>query len=162
MSTYFDLAAHLLGCVCEALEETTCGCPEWRAVVAGQPSWDVCCEGQLYVAVENVYPSLVFPAATAEPVRCGAPLAATLVVGIARCAVSMDDRGNPPTCEAQSSQAVRVYEDAEAVMRGTICCLAELSRDALSVVGAQSFIGPSGGCVGSELRVSVQLVTLPT
>jgi hypothetical protein len=160
-SLYLDYAQRLLDCACAALEETTCGCPDWKAVIVGTVAWDACCEGMLYVAVGSVFPSLNFPepATTRQP--CMAPLAGTLTVGVARCAPTFDDQGNPPTCQQEQASAATAYEDAYAIMRGVVCCLHADRRLYDGVAGTQSFLGPLGGCVGSELTVTLSLVDPP-
>jgi hypothetical protein len=160
-SLYLDYAERLLACACAALEGTTCGCPDWKSVIVGTVAWDSCCEGMLYVGVGTVFPTTDFPDAATTPLPCGAELAGTLTVGVARCAPTFDDLGNPPTCAEEQASAAIAYEDAYAIMRGVLCCLHEDRRLYRGIVGTQTFLGPLGGCVGSELSVTLNLVEPP-
>lgn len=159
---YFEVAERFLDCACDALALTTCGCPTCRCVLAGAVAWDHCCDGgQLYASVERVYPSDPFPENMTEPAPCGVQLAADLVIGILRCAPTQDNSGKPPSCEKQSAFAAMVFEDAYAIQNAITCCLAALLGEPCwlrsYVVRDQIFVGPEGGCGGSELRFTVTL-----
>lgn len=152
-------AEWLLDCACAALEDSPCGCPDWLAVVAGTPSFDACCDtGQLYVVATSLFPAgESFPFPADGPVRCGAGLTSLFTVGIVRCAPTMNDRGDPPTCAVQAESAAQVYSDGMAVMTGLLCCLYEARQTLTGMVTAQRYVGPSGGCVGSETTVALSL-----
>jgi len=155
------LTQEVLDCCCSALEKTICGCPDRAFVSAGAVAWDRCCDGgQLWVGVERVFAYDRFPA-PATVVNCMPPLAADLVVGILRCAPTVNDQGEAPSCDALSASAAQVYEDAYAVVNGVLCCLVPTHKERLFVMGAQRPVGPAGGCVGTELRLTVALVDPP-
>lgn len=176
-----DLAQHLLGCVCAALDDTASrvegqpGCPCVTCVHPGQPAWDSCCDctpagragGQLNVWVERVYPTGDGPwpeqqTTTAGP-RClpaGTGVAADLVVTLLRCAPAVDDQGNPPGCEALQRAARITHVDLVTVLGAATCCLPTAGRARGSrrvLVRDARLVGPEGGCVGVEVRLTVDL-----
>lgn len=178
-----DLAETVLGCVCAALTEAAHtfegqpGCPDCRScVVPGLPAWDGCdnpCEaasvgGQLSVNVSRIYPATpdAFPA-EARVVQgqrgCAPPplTAVELVVTLLRCAPSITERGCPPSCEDLSAAARTLHMDMATVYNALLCCLpgADPTRrlGAIFTMGVQRTLGPEGGCVGLEQRVTVAL-----
>lgn len=184
-SSIHDLAEGVLGCVCAALDaaavdgvEGALGCPCRACVVPGLPAWDGCdgldggCDGgppgQLTVNVRQVFPTSPdrFPAVdtSVQGVRGCAPPHATgveLVITLLRCAPVMDETGCPPSCEELTEAARAVHVDAATVYSALYCCLPGLSpnprRPRRFVLGAQQILGPAGGCVGLEQRVTVAL-----
>ncbi|MFJ8852370.1 hypothetical protein [Streptomyces sp. NPDC102437] len=180
-----DLAEAVLGCVCAALDAAAeeipgqPGCPECRAcVIPGQAAWDSCdaeqgcggaggAPGQLTVNVARIYPAAQgFPAEdrTVQGVRgcTPAPLTAVeLVITLLRCAPVMDEDGCPPSCEEQTEAARILHVDMATVYSALWCCLSGLGphprKPYRFLVGGQRTIGPEGGCVGLEQRVTVAL-----
>ncbi|WP_413808112.1 hypothetical protein [Streptomyces sp. OE57] len=177
-----DLAEAVLGCVCAALDAVAedvpgqPGCPCRACVVPGVVAWDGCgpedCgpggePGQLTVSASRLFPAgQNFPAEdrTVQGVRgCQvAPFTALeLVITLLRCAPVMDEGGCPPTCEEQTEAARVLHVDMSTVYSALWCCLPELGpnprRPYRFVMGAQRVIGPEGGCVGLEQRVTVAL-----
>lgn len=173
-----DLAQAVLACVCTALEETATevegqpGCPCRACVVPGTPAWDSCADpcssdtgGQLTVSVARLYPSTDFPAQSSDVqgVRGCMPApttAAELVITLLRCAPLPDSNGCPPTCDEQAAAARVVHVDAVTIMNALYCCLPGLGparRGLKFTVGQQRLLGPEGGCVGVEQRVTVAL-----
>ncbi|MGC4947699.1 hypothetical protein ACLQ2N_16075 [Streptomyces sp. DT224] len=177
-----DLTEAVLGCVCAALESTAAtvdgqpGCPSCRAcVVPGQVAWDSCDDpcgneasgGQLTVSVARIYPSseLGFPAEdrTVQGVRGCMPPGVTaleLVVTLLRCAPTFTEQGCPPSCEDLSETARALHVDMVTVYNALLCCLPgteQRRRGRRFVMGAQRTVGPEGGCVGLEQRVTVAL-----
>jgi hypothetical protein len=112
------------------------------------------------VGVERLFAYNAFPA-PAGPVNCYPPLAVDLVVGVLRCAPTVNDQGEAPTCEALGESSARVYEDAYAVATGILCCLVPDHKLRPFVMGAQRPVGPAGGCAGTETRFTVALVDPP-
>lgn len=181
-----DLAEAVLGCVCAALDaavadgvEGALGCPCRACVIPGVVAWDGCdalegCggqaggpPGQLTVSVRQIHPSTLdrFPAmdTSVQGVRgCTPPplTAAELIITLLRCAPVMDEDGCPPTCEELTAAARAVHVDMATVYSALWCCLPGLGpgrRPLRFVMGAQTVIGPQGGCVGLEQRVTVAL-----
>jgi hypothetical protein len=155
------LTQELLDCTCSALEKTQCGCPDYAFVSAGVVAYDHCCDGgQLWVGIDRVFAYDRFPA-PAGILNCTPPLAADIVIGILRCAPTLNDKGEAPSAETLTASSAQVYEDAYAVVQGVLCCLVPTQRERLFVMGNQRPLGPQGGCVGSELRLTVALVDPP-
>lgn len=175
-----DLTEAVLGCVCAALAEAALvvdgqpGCPGRACVVPGQPAWDNCDDpcsgdgapGQLTVSVARLYSStLDFPTEdrTVFGMRgCTPPplTAAELVITLLRCAPTYDEGGCPPNCEELSAAARILHVDAVTVQNALLCCLPGTSsarRGRKFVLGQQRIVGPEGGCVGLEQRVTVAL-----
>lgn len=167
----------LLGCVCAELETVAArvqgqpGCPCVACVHPGAPAWDYCCDcqpegqtgGQLTVSVEQIYPTTRFPEPANATHRClpaGTGLAADLVVTLLRCAPTVDSRGNPPSCDVLSRTARIVHVDMLTVYTAATCCFPEAlgsRRPRQILVRDHRAVGPDGGCVGSELRLAVDL-----
>jgi hypothetical protein len=175
-----DVAESVLGCVCAALEmaadeaEGLPGCPCRACVVPGAASWDSCDDpcgpgdgtgGQLTVSVARIYPSTNFPTEDRE-VRgargCTPPpiTAVDLIITLLRCAPTMSEDGCPPSCEELSEASRILHVDAVTVYNALLCCLPGTGpgrRGRRFVLGQQRIIGPEGGCVGLEQRVTVAL-----
>ena len=159
-----DLASQLLigllDCVCTALNASSnpCKCPCRKFINVGETVWDDCCpDGQLWVSMERTFTYEKFPIASAYPTGCQSPLAADVVVGLIRCAPTADAQGNPPTPDNYTNNAINMYADAQAIYQGLICCLLPTRKCQEFAMGAQRFIGPRGGCVGVETRLTIQL-----
>lgn len=173
-----EVAEAILGCVCAALDETAAqvedypGCPCRACVVPGLAAWDSCADpctgetgGQLTVNVARIYASSNFPSqdAQVQGVRGCTPAPVTAVeyvVTLLRCAPLPDVNGCPPSCEELAAAARTVHIDGVTVMNALLCCLPNTStarRGRKFVLGAQRVIGPEGGCVGVEQRVTVAL-----
>lgn len=177
-----DLALSVLGCVCQALDvaaaadEAQPGCPDCRAcVVPGAVAWDSCDDpcgpeagGQLSVSVVRLYSATLdgFPS-EARPVYgvrgCVPPpiTAVELAVTLLRCAPSFTENGCPPSCEELERAARVLHVDMVTVANALLCCLPSVDpsrpRGLRFVLGQQKTIGPQGGCVGLEQRVTVAL-----
>lgn len=173
----FDIAETVLACVCAALDETAAevegqpGCPCRACVIPGAPAWDSCdsaCSGepggQLTVNFSLLYPSSAFPQADRE-VRglrgCAPPptTALELVITLLRCAPGPTTNGCPPPCEELEAAARVLSVDAATVYNALMCCLPHTAgrRGRRFVMGQQRVLGPQGGCVGIEQRVTVAL-----
>lgn len=175
-----DLTENVLGCVCAALGaaaetvEDQPGCPCRSCVVPGEVAWDSCedpctgeASGQLSVSVARIFASGPddFPSErrVVLGVRgCVAPpiTAVELVVTLLRCAPSIDESGCPPSCDELARTARRLHVDMVTVNNSLLCCLPGIDprpRGLRYVMGASRTIGPEGGCVGLEQRVTVAL-----
>lgn len=151
-------AEELLDCVCAALtEESECGCPCRAGVVVGAPAWDDCCEGSLNVWMERPYFHDIFPAQTSAAVVCSTPLAGEFAIQLLRCAPTIKDDGSAPTADELSESARLMYQDMYITLRALSCCLAQSKRDRLYTIRESNFVGPEGGCVGFQIRLTIQL-----
>lgn len=173
-----EVADAILGCVCAALGEAAGeiedfpGCPCRACVVPGTPAWDSCIDpctgetgGQLTVSVARLYPSSNFPdlSTAVQGVRGCTPAPITAVeyvVTLLRCAPLPDANGCPPSCDEQAAAARITHIDAAVIMNALLCCLPGTSttrRGRKFVLGQARILGPDGGCVGVEQRVTVAL-----
>ncbi|WP_225846892.1 hypothetical protein [Streptomyces sp. HPF1205] len=173
----YDLAEVVLGSVCAELDAAAGvvpgqpGCPQRSCVVPGPPAWDGCdgaCDGlgscgQLTVNVARIYPSTNFPAVDQTVLGLRGftqptTTAAEIVVILLRCTPTLDENGCPPPCEALDSSARILYTDMATVANTLTCCLPGTTpRGRRFVLGPSRVLGPDGGCVGVEQRVTVAL-----
>lgn len=124
------------------------------------PAWDDCCDGQLYLRVIEIYPSVGVgspfpqidttqrgPASSTCSIKM---LAVHIGLGVLRCAATVDEQGNSPT----SSQ---VSEDEELILADMSTLLDVLVCESHKLPGIQQMKldrwqpqGPQGGCAGGE------------
>ena len=87
--------------------------------------------------------------------------AVEMAVTVFRCTPLPSDMGCPPSMTDLSSTALQVHADMLAVQQGILCCLAGTDptmRDGRRyVMGQTRSIGPQGGCVGFETRLTIAL-----
>ncbi|WP_019548629.1 hypothetical protein [Streptomyces sulphureus] len=173
-----QLAEAVLGCVCVALDAVPDdvpghpGCPCRVCVVPGESAWDSCADpctgeagGQLTVNIARMWPTSRFPEPDNEVrgLRGCVPAATTaveLVVTVLRCAPLPTADGCPPDCDQLAEAARIVHVDAVTVLNAVTCCLpgtAPGRRGRRFVMGQQRTIGPQGGCVGVEQRLTAAL-----
>lgn len=154
-TAFYTVASRLLVALRTALEPVDRAC-----VVNGAIAWDECDCGLLAVGLGQQYLTEAFPAPIADTnAGCrGGLLAADLVVQIIRCAPNPPEGQLAPSCAALDASAREVLADAWQVL-DTVPCTLEEMKDALEIVDylprAQPFRGSQGGCVGSELTVTV-------
>jgi len=134
-------------------------------VVPGAIAWDCCDVGLLAVTSVRQYLSDTFPHEHVAPLSAtggceAAFVIAELAVEIVRCASSPSDNEVTVSCETLSADAQVLLSDAWVVLQTVTCQLQTLQNDnevAAYLTRSQTFKGPAGGCVGSELRVTVAL-----
>jgi hypothetical protein len=159
---FWLLAEEIKDCICVALEaESTCPCPCRACVIVGDPAWDDCCEGQLTVGLNRLYVHDNFPSAAVGPIFCFSPLAGDFTVTLLRCAPTVKDDGTLPTCDELSESARQIYSELYISMRALICCLAAKKRAAKFLIRDAVTVGPDGGCVGFQIRFTVELPDPP-
>ncbi|MDI9829684.1 hypothetical protein [Streptomyces sp. KAU_LT] len=181
-----DAAEAVLGCVCAALQDAGAevdgqpGCPCRSCVVPGIVAWDSCEDpcgqvpadaagGQLTVSVLRLYSSTDFPAVDRAPatgtrgkLTCQVPASAAveLLITLLRCAPTVDGNACPPSCEELGEAARILHTDMVVVRNALECCLPSSSdhrRGRVVFIGEGRTVGPEGGCVGLEQRVTVAL-----
>lgn len=137
--------------------------PDRHSVVPGAIAWDECDCGLLAVSVARIFLTETFPDELSRRIgnACDAPWeVAELVVQVVRCAPNADDPLTAPTTDELAASAQEVLRDAYDMLKGASVKLCEMNtaRDIsdfmLRPLTAQ---GPSGGCVGNELRAYVAL-----
>jgi len=137
--------------------------PVRHSVVPGAIAWDECDCGLLAVSVAQVFLTEQFPDQLARRVgnACDAPWeVAEIVVQVVRCAPNPDDPMIAPTTAELDASAREVLTDAYEMLEAVSVKLCQMNRDrdiSDFMVRPLTAQGPSGGCVGNELRAYVAL-----
>lgn len=165
-----EILEQTLVCACEALdmgfcdeEGSQCGCPCRFFVSAGPPVADLeaCCNGgQLTVHLDRIYQHENFPAQAGGPVLCQVPLAADIVVTLYRCFPTMNDDGSAPSGPELDLASKDIHRDLYLLTMSVICCLLGGGRRRKFTFNGSRIIPPQGGCIGAELRFSIELQEL--
>lgn len=152
----------LMECLCEELSKTTAGAPCWCGVMPGlQVAADCACNtrtnacGTGWVRLGLVFPTKVFPQQDRGADPCDALLAATIELGVVRCAPVFGAKGAAPSVDAQLEAVHHQLSDMAALLRVWRCCPA-LAKRKVSL-GAYSPSGPDGGCLGGTMTATVSL-----
>lgn len=156
MDSPFSVCEHVLSVVRAELKRAKRE-PACSLVAAGGITIDSCDGGYLIVAPERVYRARTpFPTeATDDQSAWEAELIGVdVVVRIERCVPVLTDAGQAPPIDEQSAAYQGVLEDAAVVWKA---CVGELiTADGwLRANVTQLFVGPLGGCGGSETRMSL-------
>lgn len=137
--------------------------PDRHSVVPGAIAWDECDCGLLAVSVAQVFLTETFPDQLSRRVgnACDAPWeVGEIVIQVVRCAPNPDDPLTAPTTTELAASAQEVLLDAYEMLRAASVKLCEMNQAReisdfmLRPLTAQ---GPTGGCVGNELRAYVSL-----
>lgn len=138
--------------------------PDRSGVVPGAIAWDACDCGMLAVSVARVYPSERFPdELTSRDAAVGCDVAwevGEIVIQVIRCAPNPENQDLWPSVAALDESAREVSRDAYETLLATsaVLCQMQDARDIVDhMIRPQEAQGPSGGCVGSELRALVGL-----
>jgi len=157
---WYTVASRLEQAIYAALTVT----PARHGVVPGAIAWDECDCGLLAVSVGQIYLTESFPDPALRRIgnACDAPWeAAELVVQVVRCAPSPDDPLTAPSTSDLDTSAREVLTDAYEMMRAlsvTLCQMNEAREIADFILRPLNPQGPSGGCVGNEVRAVVSLL----
>ena len=153
----------ILACVCAALANGSCGCPCYAFIATGAVvPWDHCCDGgQLWVKLERMYATANFPSQDNSTLQCGVTWSADILVGILRCGPVLDDQGLPPNPDDVTATSVLVYEDMALVAPAIACCLGQAKKYRQYRISDFRPVNPQGGCYGSELRLTIELLPYP-
>ena len=136
--------------------------PDRSGVVPGQIAWDECDCGILAVSRAQIYLSETFPNPVAQPFgNCDAPYeVGEFIIQVIRCIPGADGQALAPTVAELDASAQEIDRDAYEMLKAVSVKLCEMNdaRDIsdfmLRPLTAQ---GPSGGCVGNEVRAYVAL-----
>jgi len=137
--------------------------PDRHSVVPGAIAWDECDCGLLAVSVGTIYLTETFPEPLSRRVgnACDAPWeAAEVVIQVVRCAPNPDDPMTAPTTAELDASAQEVLRDAYEMLKAVSVKLCQMNQDreiSDFVLRPLTPQGPSGGCVGNELRAIVSL-----
>lgn len=136
--------------------------PDRSSVVPGAIAWDECDCGLLALSVARVYLSDDFPnPLTTRVGACDAAWeVAEVVAQLIRCAPNPEADDLAPTVAALDASAQEILRDAYELLKSVTVELCELKADGSIIdffVNPLTAQGPSGGCVGNELRFLVAL-----
>lgn len=134
-------------------------------VTPGLIAWDGCDCGALYIMVNQNYDSEDFPMQKIEKDisdACSAPYeGAEFVLQCMQCAPTPQGNSTAPPVADEDAAARLVRRDAYEVRKAvrTFLCAARNSEDVENfIIDVQIVQGPSGGCVGTELRFRIALM----
>lgn len=156
---WYTMAAVVRDAVYAVLDPPPCR----YGVVPGSIAWDGCECGALYVSVLNTFLSDVFPMMLEEPVGVGCDASqevAVITVQVLRCAPGPDTAGNPPTPAQLDTCAQQIAADsfnAVAAVEKVLCGMKNKDDILEYLLRETAPVGPDGGCVGTEINVSVAL-----
>jgi hypothetical protein len=152
----------LLECVCEEISTTGQGPVCWCGLLPGglvpydfcNPcSHDVC--GMAYINVGYANPYTYFPSQT-DDISCQRPIAYAMSVGVARCAPTMSDDGDPPSAEEMTEATLGLMQDQWALHRAIRCCRENWKgMDAAIAIADWNPTGVEGGCLGGAWSLVV-------
>lgn len=136
--------------------------PARHSVVPGTIADDDCGRGLLAVSVAGIFLSESFPDQQTRRVGCDAPYeVGEIVIRLMRCAPSPDGQLLAPSTVDLDASAQEVLRDAYEVLKAVSekLCQMDKARDISSfMLRPLTAAGPSGSCVGNELRVFVALM----
>lgn len=151
-------------CVVDELDGSLGGVPSRVClVVPGEIAWDGCDCGMFAQTITGDVPSNTFPAPAVD-IRTG-PCGPNLLVysvtaQLLRCIPTLDDNGNPPTCDALLAAAQVTEDDRTRLRTAVTCCLREM-HTAVEIynfaVGATTSVGPQGLCGGVQITYQFAL-----
>ena len=150
-------------CIVDALGQTPAGAPDRQCLLLPTAviPWDDCdCDGQVALAIRQVYGSAVFPQPAAGNLweKC-APVywVAEVIVSVTRCVTPINQAAEPPPCTTALAEAIRLENDRTAVRQAIACCLGQYQAAHPPTLGVQKWslgssvtVGESGGCAGVE------------
>lgn len=131
-------------------------------ITTGQIAWDDCCDGQLAVSFTRTSPTESFPTEAvnlseySDSTECTPPYEiGEITVQITRCAPQPLNGQNAPSPDVLTAHAMQNLIDANQIRVSVARALCSLKADVTNrfdyFVRAQLFLGPTGGCDGSEL-----------
>lgn len=148
----------LLDCLTLSLQQ--CGTPACRVFLATDVvvPWDQCCDcgdgiGQAWVNVTHVSPILT---SHYEGMQCPPVFEAAVKVGIMRCALTQDEQGNAPDACDLTAQALAILQDRSVINAALFGCWSNTIEADEWTIGEWSSLGPSGGCVGGQVSLTIR------
>ncbi len=144
-------------CIVTELAGTEGGIPDRVCpLVPGEIAWDNCECGQLAQTITAITPTKIFPQpAIEDQSRCDSTmLMVNVTTSLVRCAPTINDNGENPTCD-ELFTAARILEEDRFVLRKAIrCCLADFTTSYVThnfAIGPAVSVGPNGMCVGVDV-----------
>lgn len=154
-ASFLPIQAALLGC----LEDAAANLTNPPAIVAPRygeqvvfdmaQNADLCCEGFGWVRLGNATPE------SADPAGCGMIWQLELEMGLVSCAPMGDDEFI--VTEPEHVVANATIAEGFMALRAAICCFRDLRMWDFKV-GTWQPAGPAGGCMGSSVTLTVQVI----
>jgi hypothetical protein len=119
-------------------------------------AWDGCECGQVWVRLISIAPATGRRTSSFTSVLpCGVELWTVEVgIGVLRCAATLDDSGRAPSAAALTADTLQMTQDQANLSAAIQCEMSHIWQvDRLSPVSWLP-LGPDGGCVGGEWRVT--------
>lgn len=163
-NSIYTIALRLVTALDEALAASLGARPERACVVPGEIAWDDCQCGMLAVSPRSWGLSDSFPddsdaRGSQRTTPCDLPwLVSLLDVQLVRCASSPTGNALSVPCTALDADSQILISDAYVIITETTSLFCGMKNDEDIVdylISDVTTIGPSGGCVGVELQVSV-------
>lgn len=158
---FFQLAADLSDCLCQALAEAGgpslcfCGVMPGNVVDFGLAMGGKCDGGMAWVRISQIFPSTVFPEPDTDTAHCSTLLAAVIEVGVSRPVILGTDKRNPTLDELTWATRLQL-SDMSAMRRAIRCCVAGSNVDFTYLMGDYAPDGPDGGLLGGTWTLTVQ------
>lgn len=113
--------------------------------------WDDCCNGQLWVRLVAVQPMMDTAAQRGVPQNAGLlGWLVDLAIGTARCVISLQEDGSPPTADQMTTDAQAEVQDMEDIRDALLCNMDGIPNLIRPTLVTWAPLGPLGGCVGGE------------
>lgn len=131
-------------------------------LVPGEIAWDGCTCGALYVGHGQLYLSDRFPEQRGVvDGPCDSPWEVQeLIFALMRCAPNPSGVTFEVSCTDLDASALQVRIDAQELLNAVshkLCAMVNVDIEDF-IIDTQVTKGPSGGCVGTELRIRVGLL----
>lgn len=154
--TPYEVATLIVNCAYDAVDHDGDLAINRRGVVIGDIAWDDCQCGQLVISETRTFPSRAFPLEEIDhSAECGEPwLIVEYTLSLTRCVPGTTKNAASPTIASLSAAAQQASKDKTDVRRAVMCCLGvAYDNHTLEAfeLGAQTAVGPEGGCAGHEL-----------
>lgn len=154
-TSFLPVQAALLGCLDTAVADLTnppaIVAPRYgeQVVFDMAQNADLCCDGFAWVRMGNAVPE------SSNPAGCGMLWQLDLEMGLVSCAPMGDDMNI--VSELQHVTANATIVEGFMALRRAICCFRDLALYNFRV-GPWQPAGPAGGCMGSSVTLTVQVL----
>lgn len=159
---FLSLALQLLDCLQTQLADSPAGpaceyCLYHEAALVPADGCACDCEdgrGQAWVRIAG---TAIVEAESRSAIGCPrGRWSGTFEIGTRRCVATMDEDGNPPSCQTITNEAMWLAGDRVAQAAVLRCCPV-MDKSGLTVVSATQLPnGPAGGCAGWTTLVTLQ------
>ena len=148
--------SELLRCAAASLDPPA----DRELIVTGEfANWDECCAGQVWSRLASVE-TLTTPKLGHSPqLPCRRSWVVNAMVGVLRCATSVDNSGRLPSPAAVTADSMQVVADQAALLNAVHCCVPDLPGVLAIELDRWQSLGPDGGCLGGEWSLTLTVQT---